>query len=1041
MPVKLRWCWPHGICALAAAAAVGSSLAWVAEREDDLPAVRQTVVRLRSDSVHRACQFVSRPDRALLAASCDFESGDRRRRSMAAVRRLLNAPGRPIDPLDAAQALLGAGDPATAVARLEALSGQGTMVGPVLAARGAARIELALELDDPYQLVLALDDLERARRSGAAEDADYNRALALSLLGLRGPARQAWIAVRDAEEDVGWRSEAEIWIGILSQETEAERWSRGAAQRLESWLREGTGDAAEALSTALRHPQHARQLAEESGFVAWAEATLAGRPEGAAEIAKRLVALADTLAESSGDALLLSSARPFESCVALTCAALAEGHLSYTVAREYHELQEYELGDEQFDRAFDSLSRGGSPFAFWPAFYRAVIVSHQPDFERAVGELRVLLDEVEESSIVARGYLGWMLGLVAMRRAEYGQAIEELERARDLFRATGERENESAMESQIAWCWDAVGQPERAWRHHARALALLGSAVKSRRLENVFSAAGNGLRAQRRFASSLLFQEQAVAQAIRGENELGLALALGYQAESLAGLDDESAALAVVEQGLAQAREIPDPGLRDDVRTGLLVAWASIGQSRPVEALDSVESAIHFAEHHSLLHHLPKAYAIAANLRRRLGDPAGEMAALAAAVAAIERQRARLTSEHDRLTFAALTREIMEQGARSLADQGRWEDAFFFTDGLRARELRDALAAAGVERRELDPATLDAHEGVLSYLVLSDRVLVWLVRRGRLDGLSVAVGRDELAHLVAELVAAIRSDDLPSLHRTRARLSGVLIARLHREIAALDRLIVIPDGPLERLPFAALVPSSGGFLFERASISTLPAASLHARQGRSIARRAPRRWLFVAGAEHSLAAFPTLERLPIDSARINQLTAGLLGEAELLTGLSATPDAFRRLAPSADVLVFLGHAVAPTALSARAGLVLAPGEADDGLLDPGSLDLGRPPRPQLAILAGCSTGRGPHTAADGPMSLSRGLLRSGVPRVVATLWEIEHAAASEMIFLLLAGVVDGSGDPLRAAQLRAFQAGLPPSLWLPFQSMIGADAR
>lgn len=1001
-------------------------------------AVRGTVVRLSAASEHRPCRFEWVVGRALPGVTCAGRGETARRESVETVLEWLeDGAGKVASAHREGIALLTIGDHEAAIRRLESA----VRVGQEPAARAdlaGARIEGALAADDPYALIEALEELERLRDLPGGSE--YNRALVLGLLNLRAPAWEAWAKVREREADRGWRSDAEWWLDRLSRPTEADRW-RGSEALLLAWLRGGAGDLGRALDVAREHPQQARVLAEEEGFAAWAAFVLAGDAAAAAAAAGRLVALGEELRRVTGDALLLRAAEAVTACGETACRALAEGHAAYTRARDSHELQDYSRAEPLFAASFESLSRGETPFAVWPAFYRTVIVGHHLDLERAAWEFRELGTHPGATEPIARGYLHWMLGWVAARQSERRVAEREFTAARDLFRATGQRENEQEMESQLGSIWDALGEPRQAWRHHHRALSLLGSSVKSRRIENTLSAAANGLRWRGEYAASLVLQEACVALAKNREveNPLAVAVALRYKAQSLAGLGDERAALQAVSEGLEWAEWIPDDGLWADARMALLLTGGAVAETDLSRALDHVEAAIRFAERHQVRHLLPEAYATAAKLRGELGDPEGELRALTAAVEEIERQRRELAREEDRVGFALAARKVMEQGAVSLSERQDWEAAFTFTDRLRARALWDAMDRGSQGARELSRESLEDGEAVLSYLVLPDRVLGWWVRRDAVSGFRLATDGRELSDLVGRFRQAARAGDTATLERLQRRLSDLLLGQVRSQLDGVSRLVVVPDGPLEELPFAALEGAAGEILAENGiELTTVPAAGLYPLlRPRTTPSDADSRWLLVTDPAHSTSAFPALGPVTTGRPLAERWRRTRGGQLEVLTGDAATPAAFSRAAPVADVVIFLGHALTADEFSTRAGLVLAPGEDDDGLLSMRDVRFPAASAPRLAILAGCGTGRGRATAADGSMTLGRSFLRAGVPTVVTTLWEVDAAGAVAMTDLVLEALVEGEDDPLGTARRRAIASGVPPSVWMAFQTIGG----
>jgi CHAT domain-containing protein len=59
---------------------------------------------------------------------------------------------------------------------------------------------------------------------------------------------------------------------------------------------------------------------------------------------------------------------------------------------------------------------------------------------------------------------------------------------------------------------------------------------------------------------------------------------------------------------------------------------------------------------------------------------------------------------------------------------------------------------------------------------------------------------------------------------------------------------------------------------------------------------------------------------------------------------------------------------------------------------------------QLAVLAGCSTGRGPDEGRDAGADLARAFLLAGVPAVVASSWDVDSQSTSELIRSFYRGI-------------------------------------
>lgn len=267
--------------------------------------------------------------------------------------------------------------------------------------------------------------------------------------------------------------------------------------------------------------------------------------------------------------------------------------------------------------------------------------------------------------------------------------------------------------------------------------------------------------------------------------------------------------------------------------------------------------------------------------------------------------------------------------------------------------------------------------------------------------------------------------------------------------APLRRLVVVPDGALAIVPFAALpVPEAGKTwkspgallpLLERLEVVSIPSATTLAVQRQRLAGRAPAlKWAAVFADPVFTADDPrlALHGAPPTSRQGKALrkTRGPARDATRsgvagtrgLERLSATrreAEAVKSLAPKGEVTLDLGldasreavlaaglrdyrvvhfatHALADLQNPELSGLVLSlvdaegrPREGFLGLSDIYELDLDA----DLVVLSGCKTALGKEVRGEGLMGLTRGFQYAGVPRVVATLWPVQDRNTSELM--------------------------------------------
>src|SRR5690606_38335504 len=229
---------------------------------------------------------------------------------------------------------------------------------------------------------------------------------------------------------------------------------------------------------------------------------------------------------------------------------------------------------------------------------------------------------------------------------------------------------------------------------------------------------------------------------------------------------------------------------------------------------------------------------------------------------------------------------------------------------------------------------------------------------------------------------------------------------------AVRRLVVVPDGPLHRLPFDALVLPDGRFVVERFAVATVPSAAVAARlwEPRTAAPPAGLAVLadptFASGADGgegaaeafraALAAGADLPRLR-GSAREARVVA-CYAPGALVRRRRDASEAWLKRAPLEDygVLHLATHALVDEGSVSNTALALAPADGEDGFVGPGELaelELAA----GLVVLSACRTAGGVVLKGEGVQGLAAPLLAAGARAVAATWWPIGDAATVRFV--------------------------------------------
>lgn len=271
------------------------------------------------------------------------------------------------------------------------------------------------------------------------------------------------------------------------------------------------------------------------------------------------------------------------------------------------------------------------------------------------------------------------------------------------------------------------------------------------------------------------------------------------------------------------------------------------------------------------------------------------------------------------------------------------------------------------------------------------------------------------------------------------------------EIHAAHTLIVVPDGALNVLPFAALVDVRGKYLISEKTIINAPSATvleLLRTRGRNrvgipylgvaawTETKDTRPWVVraITGPERS-----QLVPLPESEHEIEDAASMLPHPDKLLIGASATRTNFLHLPLSKfDVLHLALHGYADMEFPDRSALVFAPAPQlnDSGFLQARQirqLHLNA----RLVTLSACKTAVGP-VDETGANTIVDAFIEAGAQSVVSTLWDVDDRPGSQLMESFYRHLANGEGraEALRHAKLEFVKSGMRPYYWANFQ-MVG----
>lgn len=255
-----------------------------------------------------------------------------------------------------------------------------------------------------------------------------------------------------------------------------------------------------------------------------------------------------------------------------------------------------------------------------------------------------------------------------------------------------------------------------------------------------------------------------------------------------------------------------------------------------------------------------------------------------------------------------------------------------------------------------------------------------------------------------------------------------------KRIEQAERILILPDGSLHDLPFAALTrplkedPRGWQYLAEWKPIHTVQSATVYAellakRPGLNINEgKQPWQWVGFGDPVYPVDGLP---ELPFTEREVEGIAAQFPDDkSHVLLRRDATEYQARAILSQARIAHFAMHGrVDPNypmdSFLAFSLLVEEDGLSQNGLLQAWEIVDYLKLDADLVVLSACVTAFGPERGGEGLISLSRAFQIAGARSVLASLWSVNDESTSELMIRfyrhLLAG--ETKDQALRSAQM------------------------
>ena len=739
----------------------------------------------------------------------------------------------------------------------------------------------------------------------------------------------------------------------------------------------------------------------------------------------------------------------------------------------------HDAGDYQ--RALDYYLQALPLFADTPP-RRAITLNNIGVTYNSMGEPERALDYLQQSLAIlqtgsdrnAEAFTLSNIGLAYNYLSKYREALDYYNQSRAMLQKTGNRPQEAQTLDFLGANYSDMGQPEKAIEFHQQALEIQRSVKNVRREGICLANLGHVYGLLKQPDKALDHFNQALA-IFRNVNDLNsAAVALEGRARVQLQLGDLSASRKDIEESLSLIETVRARSGSQSLRASYLAS-----REKAYEFYVDLLMQLH-AKNPSAGHDAEALQASERGRARSLLEMLNE------APADIEQGVSIDLVKREREIRQAINAKA-QRHIQLTAQNGSKQEIDTFAREIRA--LEDEYQQVQVAIRKASPAyaaltqpqplglkeiqqLLDPNTVLLEYSLGDERSYLWAVTQDSLKTFALPKADEirNVAKQVSESVTArsvVKSLETPAQRAARIaqadRQFGQAAAELGRMILApataefgTRRLVVIADGALQYVPFAALSSSKEyrPLIIDHEVVS-LPSASSLAIQRQTLANRkpAPKSVAVIADPVFSAAdsrfksgkrveaseetriiehgpggsgAQMNVRRLPFTRQEANQILA--VAPAGSFKALDFR--ASRSIATSGELsnyryVHFATHGFLDTSRAGLSAIVLSlvdeNGKPQDGFLRTHDIYNLKLPA-ELVVLSACETGLGKDVKGEGLEGLTRGFMYAGARRVVVSLWNVNDKATAALMQRLYVGILKNKQTP--AAALRESQIAM-----------------
>lgn len=722
-------------------------------------------------------------------------------------------------------------------------------------------------------------------------------------------------------------------------------------------------------------------------------------------------------------------------------------------------------------------------------YLEAIETSHQASKE----------NEIFPLIAISEFYMDWM--------DEYTKALHYLEKALTLAKEIGDRESEGNILLGIGRAYLKMGRSEDAVRLSRDALMIIRATKAEKLLYETFALEYLGLALinQGLYDSAfevyqeclqIAMQSGSASQIQRAYNGLGyVSLQMGKYVEAVEAYKNSITWIeGLRSEIIGEKYKIVFFEKKLSPYEGIVEALYHLYVSGDPEKNRLAKEALHFAElskARSWTDQLSMARlrfieeTVAQEVRKKEEDALNQFLTARKAYTSAS-SRYRIPEE-----------ELQEEENAWEVAQKKWED---FVEELYKKypqyvTLRYPLARRRYPEDSFRKTAIREGETLIVYNLTPDWAYAWVLSKigGRneiLKFIRLPVKTKDIEKLAEKFLAPFRMVKYERFASDiAAELFRAILWPVFEGVESSRRLIIVPDGILNVIPFEALVTEMAGgnkgpktpcFLFDRFNISYYPSTAVLTINRQTVPKNLPTKGTILAvgdpvygpgderlapsqvsllreieqrqgatnltlrgkirrGAQDQGYTFERIKHSGVEVLKISELFRNMRGPRDVLIGFEASKERVKsKDLTQYQYLHFAVHGIlsyeVPYLKEPALILAIDPASKEDGFLRLSEI-YGLKLNSDLVTLSACKTGLGDRISGEGVIGLSRAFMNAGARAVVVSLWEVDDQSTGifmEEFYRLLTQGID-KVEALKMAKEYLRKKGYEnPYFWAPF---------